>query len=52
MAWTQNLRDGGEALESKGFKLSHIKTKYVDCNFNGDVQRVESTVRIEAQEIL
>ena len=24
-----------EALESKGFKISRIKTEYMNCNFNG-----------------
>ena len=33
-----------------GFKISHTKTEYKDFNFSGDVQRVETTVRIEAQE--
>ena len=41
-----------EALKSKGFKISLTKTKYTNCKFNGDVQRIENTVIIEAQEIL
>ena len=42
-----------EALESRAlnFKVSYTKTKYMDCNFNGDVQRPETTVRIEPQVI-
>ena len=37
-----------EALESKGFKISRTKTEYMDCNFSEDLQRAETTVRIEA----
>ena len=40
-----------EALESKGFKISHTKLEYVDCNFDGHIQRAESTIRIEVYEI-
>ena len=39
-----------KTLESKGFKIC-TKTKYVDCNFSGDVQRAETIVRVEVQEI-
>ena len=38
-----------EALESKDFKLSRTKTKYMNCNFSKDVLRDEPPVRIEAQ---
>ena len=38
-------------LESKGFKISHIKTEYKDSNFSVHIQRDETTVRIEAWEI-
>ena len=45
------LESWREALESKSFKISRTKTKYMDYNFSGHIQRVETTVRIEAQEI-
>ena len=47
----EKLKRWWDALESKGFKISCTKTKYMDCNFNGDVQRDETPVKIEAQEI-
>ena len=31
-----------KALESKGFKISPTKTKYIDCDFSKHIQRVES----------
>ena len=40
-----------EALESKDFKISRTKTKYIECNLNGDVQRAETPLIIEAREI-
>ena len=40
-----------EILECKGFKISHTKTKYMYCNFIGHIQRAETTMRIEAQEL-
>ena len=40
-----------EALESKGFNINHTKTEYMDYNFSEHLQRAETTVRIEAQEI-
>ena len=40
-----------EALESQGFKISHTKEEYMDCNFNGHIQRAKTTVRIKAHEI-
>ena len=39
------------ALESKGFKISHTKTKYMNCNFNGHIKRAETTMRIKDHEI-
>ena len=39
------------ALESRGFKLSNTKAKYMNCNFGGDVQRDVTPMRIEAQQI-
>ena len=36
-----------EALESKGFKISRTKTKYMDCKFGGHLQRAETTMRNE-----
>ena len=40
-----------EALESKGFKISRTKTEYMNCNFSGDIEIVETTMRIEDHEI-
>ena len=40
-----------EALEFKGFKISCTKIEYMYRRFSGDVQGVETTMRIEAQEI-
>ena len=40
-----------EAFESKGFKISHTKTEYMDCNFSGHIERAETTVIIEDHEI-
>ena len=45
------LKRQREALESKGFKISHTKIERLDCNFSGHIQRAKTTVRIEAQEI-
>jgi hypothetical protein len=39
------------ALESRGFKISRTKTEYMDCNFSGHIQSVETTVKIETHEI-
>ena len=36
-----------EALESKGFKISRSKTKYMDCRSNGCIQRATTILRIE-----
>jgi len=48
-------RDGVSAkpdvLESKGFKISHTKTEYMDCNFSRYIQRATTTMKIEAKEI-
>ena len=38
-----------EALEPKSFKISHTKTKYMVSNFNGHMEKVETTVRIEGK---
>ena len=40
-----------EALESKGFKISRTKAEYMDCDFSGHIERVETTMRIEDHEI-
>ena len=40
-----------ETLKSKGFKISCIKTKYIVCNFNGHIERAETTVKINDNEI-
>lgn len=40
-----------KALESKGFKIIRTKTKYMNYNFNGDVQNAKTPKRFEAQEI-
>ena len=40
-----------EALESKSFKISRIRTEYIDCNFNRHIERAKTTVRIEDHEI-
>ena len=34
---TAKLERWREALESKSFKKSHRKTKYMDCNFSGHI---------------
>ena len=36
---------------ARGFKISHTKTEYMDCNFSGHIKRVETIVRIEDHEI-
>ena len=36
-----------EALESKGFKISHAKTEYMVCNFSGHIEMVETTMKIK-----
>ena len=46
------LKREREALESKGFKIFPTKPDSMKCNFNGDVQRVQTPMEIEAQEIL
>ena len=48
-----NAKLGGwrEALESKGFKISHTNTEYMYCNFNGNIERAETTMKIEDHEI-
>ena len=45
------LKRWWEGLESNCFKINHIKIEYIDYNFNGHIQRDETTVRIETQEI-
>ena len=40
-----------EALESKGFKTSCIKSEDMDSNFNWHIERAETTVRIEDHKI-
>ena len=47
----QNSRDGERLYNSKAFKVSHLKTEDMDCNFSGHIQRAETTMRIEAREI-
>ncbi|XP_060216871.1 uncharacterized protein LOC132644299 [Lycium barbarum] len=37
-----------EALESKGFKLSMTKTKYLECKFSNVMSEAEMEVKIEA----
>ena len=39
------------AFKSKGFTISYTKTEYMDCNFNGYIEKPETTVRIEDQVI-
>ena len=51
MVWMENLRDVGVTLESKSFKISRIKTTYINCNFSGHMKGAETTVRIEAHKI-
>ena len=36
-----------EALESKGFKISSIKTGYMNCNFSGHIQRAEISLELK-----
>ena len=45
------LKRWQKALESKGFKISRTKTEYMNCNFSGDIEIVETTMRIEDHEI-
>ena len=45
------LKRWPQALESKGLKISHTKTKYKNCNLSGEMQRYETPVTTEAQEI-
>nr|XP_016463846.1 PREDICTED: uncharacterized protein LOC107786862 [Nicotiana tabacum] len=40
-----------QALESKGFKLSRTKTKYLECKFNAEQREVGVNVRLESQVI-
>ncbi|XP_070040991.1 uncharacterized protein [Nicotiana tomentosiformis] len=41
-----------QALESKGFKLSRMKTEYLECKFNTEPREVGVEVRLESQVIL
>lgn len=41
------LQKWQDILESKSFKISVIIIKYMNCNFNGDVQKDETSMRIE-----
>ena len=41
-----------EPLESKGYKISRTKTEYMDCNFNGHIERAKTTVRIEDHKVI
>ena len=45
------LQKWWEALESKGFKISHTKIEYMDSNFNRHIQRATTTVRIKALQM-
>jgi len=40
-----------DALESKGFQLSRVKTKYIECKFSKSKNIEKSTVRLDGQEI-
>ncbi|XP_055808172.1 uncharacterized protein LOC129876703 [Solanum dulcamara] len=45
------LEDWRHTLESKGFKLSRTKTKYLECKFSETPQEVDVEVRLGAQAI-
>ena len=51
MAWMR-IQGWREALESKGFEISHTKIKSIDYNFNEDVWCTKTPLRIGAQGIL
>ncbi|XP_070036835.1 uncharacterized protein [Nicotiana tomentosiformis] len=40
-----------QALESKGFKLSRMKTEYLECKFSAEPVKVGVDVRLESQVI-
>lgn len=40
-----------ECFRIQGFKISHTRTKYINCNFSRDMQRIETTIRIEVKDI-
>ncbi|XP_070011302.1 uncharacterized protein [Nicotiana sylvestris] len=40
-----------QSLESKGFKLSRTKTKYLECKFSAETGEVDVDVRLESQVI-
>lgn len=39
------------ALETKGFKLSKVKTKYMKCNFNDKVSKNKGAIRLDDTKI-
>lgn len=41
-----------EALECKGFQISHTKTIYMNCNFNKNMQTVETLLRIRYHKVI
>ncbi|XP_070007908.1 uncharacterized protein [Nicotiana sylvestris] len=40
-----------QTLESKNFKLSRTKTKYLECKVSGESQGVEGEMRLDSQVI-
>lgn len=46
MVWMQNFERSQEDFESKGFRISHTKTEYMDYRFSGNVQWAATTVKI------
>lgn len=40
-----------QILESKGFRLSRTKTKYLDCKFGGITHEASVEIRLETQAV-
>ncbi|XP_016484269.1 uncharacterized protein LOC107804844 [Nicotiana tabacum] len=40
-----------QTLESKGFKLSRRKTKYLECKFSDDMREADMDVRLDSRVI-
>nr|XP_009773737.1 PREDICTED: uncharacterized protein LOC104223905 [Nicotiana sylvestris] len=51
-AVNERLEVWRQAVESKGFKLSRTKTKYVECKFNDVMGEADVEVRLDSQVIL
>ncbi|XP_070049226.1 uncharacterized protein [Nicotiana tomentosiformis] len=51
MVLNEGLEVWRQTLESKGFKLSKIKTEYMECKFSNGTQEGDMEVRLDARVI-